>query len=222
MPARRKLPMTAEELLEAGVLVYLRGLGLRTGGRTVRAAAAAGRLDRARARSSYVNVIYIHTDEASMSIAERITTSHELADAVTAKLDEFGNPAWIALMSSGSSSGGRWASRSSPSRSGADAWDAAWRSTAGSARWSACRQDGPDARHAWRAAAAAGAPPPAAIAPSTNTAPRRCARLEEEQREFRDFLDRLRFAKDKAEFDQFMAERRNRPAPGSAAPGRKH
>jgi hypothetical protein len=38
-------------------------------------------------------------------------------------------------------------------------------------------------------------------------------RLEEEQREFRDFLDRLRFAKDKSEFDQFMAERRNRPAP---------
>ncbi len=38
-------------------------------------------------------------------------------------------------------------------------------------------------------------------------------RLEEEQREFRDFLDRLRFAKDKAEFDQFMADRRNRPAP---------
>ena len=36
-------------------------------------------------------------------------------------------------------------------------------------------------------------------------------RLEDEQREFRDFLDRLRFAKDKTEFDQFMAERRNRP-----------
>jgi len=35
-------------------------------------------------------------------------------------------------------------------------------------------------------------------------------RLEEEQREFRDFLDRLRFAKDKTEFDQFMADRRNR------------
>ena len=35
-------------------------------------------------------------------------------------------------------------------------------------------------------------------------------RLEEEQREFRDFLDRLRFAKDKTEFDAFMAERRNR------------
>ena len=39
-------------------------------------------------------------------------------------------------------------------------------------------------------------------------------RLEEEQREFREFLDRLRFAKDKAEFDQFMAERRNRPQQG--------
>jgi hypothetical protein len=38
-------------------------------------------------------------------------------------------------------------------------------------------------------------------------------RLEEEQREFRDFLDRLRFAKDKSEFDQFMTERRNRPQP---------
>jgi hypothetical protein len=36
-------------------------------------------------------------------------------------------------------------------------------------------------------------------------------RLEEEQREFREFLQRLRFAKDRAEFDQFMAERRNRP-----------
>ncbi len=36
-------------------------------------------------------------------------------------------------------------------------------------------------------------------------------RLEEEQKEFREFLDRLRFAKDKTEFDQFMAERRNRP-----------
>jgi uncharacterized protein DUF2852 len=36
-------------------------------------------------------------------------------------------------------------------------------------------------------------------------------RLEEEQQEFREFLNRLRHAKDKVEFDQFMAERRNRP-----------
>ncbi len=33
-------------------------------------------------------------------------------------------------------------------------------------------------------------------------------RLEDEQREFIEFLERLRHAKDKAEFDQFMAERR--------------
>jgi hypothetical protein len=38
-------------------------------------------------------------------------------------------------------------------------------------------------------------------------------RLEEEQREFMAFLDRLRHAKDKAEFDQFMAEHR-RPSNG--------
>ena len=35
-------------------------------------------------------------------------------------------------------------------------------------------------------------------------------RLEDEQHEFQDFLRRLRQAKDKAEFDQFMAERRTR------------
>jgi hypothetical protein len=40
-------------------------------------------------------------------------------------------------------------------------------------------------------------------------------RLEEEQREFREFLERLRKAKDKEEFDAFMAERRSRPAEGS-------
>ena len=37
-------------------------------------------------------------------------------------------------------------------------------------------------------------------------------RLEDEQKEFREFLERLRFAKDKTEFDQFMSERRNKPA----------
>ena len=45
-------------------------------------------------------------------------------------------------------------------------------------------------------------------------------RLEDEQKEFRDFLDRLRHARDKAEFDQFMAERRRPrdegPAPSAA------
>ena len=43
-------------------------------------------------------------------------------------------------------------------------------------------------------------------------------RLEDEQREFKDFLERLRFAKDKTEFDAFMAERRGRPEPQSPPP----
>jgi hypothetical protein len=38
-------------------------------------------------------------------------------------------------------------------------------------------------------------------------------RLEEEQRDFGAFLERLRYARDKAEFDQFMAELRQRGAP---------
>ncbi len=39
-------------------------------------------------------------------------------------------------------------------------------------------------------------------------------RLEAEQREFQDFVSRLRAAKDKAEFDQFMAERQKQSAVG--------
>ena len=43
-------------------------------------------------------------------------------------------------------------------------------------------------------------------------------RLEDEQKEFAEFLERLRFAKDKAEFDQFMNERRDRPPAPSPEP----
>jgi hypothetical protein len=43
-------------------------------------------------------------------------------------------------------------------------------------------------------------------------------RLEDEQKEFRDFLDKLRAAKDKSEFDQFMADRRNKPQTPPPAP----
>jgi len=39
-------------------------------------------------------------------------------------------------------------------------------------------------------------------------------RLEEEQREFLDFLERLRMAKDKAEFDEFLSDRRRRASEG--------
>jgi hypothetical protein len=40
-------------------------------------------------------------------------------------------------------------------------------------------------------------------------------RLEEEQRDFVEFLERLRFAKDKAEFDEFLAQRRRAAGPES-------
>lgn len=43
-------------------------------------------------------------------------------------------------------------------------------------------------------------------------------RLEEEQSEFKNFLDRLRHAKDKDEFDQFMAQHRTRPTPPNDQP----
>jgi hypothetical protein len=42
-------------------------------------------------------------------------------------------------------------------------------------------------------------------------------RLEDEQKEFAAFLERLRFAKDKAEFDQFMTQRRQPPVPPDSA-----
>jgi Protein of unknown function (DUF2852) len=43
-------------------------------------------------------------------------------------------------------------------------------------------------------------------------------RLEEEQREFREFLSRLRHAKDKEEFDAFMNQHRQRPTPPNDQP----
>ena len=43
-------------------------------------------------------------------------------------------------------------------------------------------------------------------------------RLEDEQKEFVDYLDRLRQARDRQEFEQFMAERRQRPARTDDAP----
>jgi len=53
----------------------------------------------------------------------------------------------------------------------------------------------------------------AATAPSTNTAWKPCGAWRKSRTEFRDFLDRLRHAKDKEEFDQFMAQHRTRPTP---------
>ncbi|RZN24904.1 DUF2852 domain-containing protein [Bradyrhizobium sp. Leo121] len=43
-------------------------------------------------------------------------------------------------------------------------------------------------------------------------------RLEEEQKEFKEFLSRLRHAKDKEEFDAFMNQHRQRPTPPNDQP----
>lgn len=132
---------------------------------------------------------------------------------IAAKLDELGRPAWIALMILGFIA---WwplglaalafiigSGRMSCSYHGGDRWQRKMermqdkmdrmrsRMGCGGDWWSYQRSSGNHAFDEYRAET--------------------LRRLEEEQKEFREFLDRLRQAKDKAEFDQFMAERRNRP-----------
>jgi uncharacterized protein DUF2852 len=133
---------------------------------------------------------------------------------ITAKLDEFGKPAWIALiilgfmawwplglsvlaftigsgrMGCGYRGGyGNWQNKMERMQAKMD-W---MRTRMSSGPWNYTPSSGNRAFDEYR----------------TET----LRRLEEEQREFREFLERLRFAKDKTEFDQFMAERRNRPTP---------
>ena len=90
--------------------------------------------------------------------------------------------------------------------------------TAGSTRWSACSARWIGCAAAWAAAAPWSAPPTSGNRAFDEYRTETLKRLEEEQREFRDFLERLRFAKDKTEFDQFMAERRAQPAPDAPPP----
>jgi hypothetical protein len=124
---------------------------------------------------------------------------------ITAKLDEFGKPAWIAATILGFMV---W-------------WPIGLATLAfviGSGRMSCGhnwqgKMDRMQSKMDWMRSKMAGPSGPS----SGNRAfddyrTETLRRLEEEQREFREFLDRLRFAKDKTEFDQFMAERRNRPS----------
>jgi hypothetical protein len=127
--------------------------------------------------------------------------------AIAAKLDEFGKPAWIALVILGFMA---W-------------WPLGLATLAfaiGSGRmgcgrhWDAGRWQRPDYMRdvtAWWKQ-----PPSSGNRAFDEYRIQTLKRLEEEQREFREFLERLRSAKDKAEFDQFMAERRNRE--GTSAP----
>lgn len=122
---------------------------------------------------------------------------------IAARLDEMGKPAWIALMvltfiiawpvglallayliwsgRMGCGSHGRWHGR----QERMERWREGWRRGWGGG------SSGNAAFDEYRAET--------------------LKRLEEEEKEFRDFLDRLRKAKDKAEFDQFMSERKSKP-----------
>jgi hypothetical protein len=65
----------------------------------------------------------------------------------------------------------------------------------------------------WSAGFGGGVPPASGNTAFDEYRAETLRRLEEEQKEFTEFLNRLRVAKDKSEFDQFMNERRNRPEP---------
>jgi hypothetical protein len=132
---------------------------------------------------------------------------------IVAKLDELGKPAWIVLMILGF-----WfwwplglatlafiygSGRMSCWNHGADRWQRKMdrmREKMGGGNW-------------W------GNPPSSGNHAFDEYRMETLRRLEEEQKEFRDFLDRLRHAKDKAEFDQFMAQRRNPPQGEAPAQG---
>ena len=142
---------------------------------------------------------------------------------ITAKLDELGKPAWIALIVLGFMvwwpiglsvlAFTIWSGRMGCGYYGGhDRWQNKMERMQHKMDWMRSRMSG------GRGAAAGTTRRRAATAPSTNTGPTRCAGSRKSSVEFREFLDRLRFAKDKTEFDQFMAERRNRQMPDTAAP----
>jgi hypothetical protein len=123
--------------------------------------------------------------------------------AVTAKLDEWGKPAWIAAIvlgfmvfwpvglltlayAIGSGRMGCGTHRADFSR-----WNKGWNKSWSRGGWPNARSSGNTAFDEYRSET--------------------IKRLEDEEQEFRDFLHRLRAAKDKTEFDQFMSERRSGP-----------
>jgi Protein of unknown function (DUF2852) len=148
---------------------------------------------------------------------------------ITAKLDEFGKPAWIVLIVLGFMAWWAlglailaftiWSGRMGCGyHGGHDRWQHKMERMQRKMDWMRSRMGGnPSGGNPW------GGNPWRNSGSSGNHAfdeyrSETLKRLEEEQREFREFLERLRFAKDKTEFDEFMAERRNRPAPDASPP----
>ena len=134
-----------------------------------------------------------------------------MADVV-ARIDDFGRPAWIALMVIGFIVFWPiglailayliWSGRMMGCGRYGDMQQ--WRERAAE-RWERKRERWERRMQGWGG--------PAGMRPSGNRAfdeyrDEALRRLEEEANEFRSFLERLRMAKDRAEFDDFMRERR--------------
>ena len=144
---------------------------------------------------------------------------------ITAKLDEFGKPAWIALIVLGfmawwplglvvlafTIGSGRMGCGY---HGGHDRWQHKMERMQRKMDWMRSKMAERPAVVRWRLW---GGPPSSGNHAFDEYRSETLRRLEEEQREFREFLERLRFAKDKTEFDAFMAERRNRPERRAAA-----
>ncbi len=135
--------------------------------------------------------------------------------AITAKLDEYGKPAWIALTVLGFMA---WwpvglatlaftigSGRMGCGYRGQERWQHKMDRLQSKMDWMRSKMGGggPNFGGGWGSGPSSGN---AAFDEYRNDT---LKRLEEEQREFKSFLERLRFAKDKTEFDAFMNERRN-------------
>jgi hypothetical protein len=149
------------------------------------------------------------------------------------KLDELGRPAWIALAVLGFiawwplglgvlafsiGSGRLWSGRMGCSHHYGDGrWQSRWQSKMERMQEKMDRMrakmDGTRAGSDWW-----GTPPSSGNKAFDDYRSETLRRLEDEQREFKEFLERLRFAKDRAEFDQFMNERRDRPEQEGSQP----
>jgi hypothetical protein len=137
---------------------------------------------------------------------------------ITAKIDEFGKAAWIALIVAGFwvfwplglaiLAFTIWSGRMGCGYYGGhDRWQHKMERMQRKMDWMRAKMGGAGSGAPW------GGYPSSGNRAFDEYRSETLRRLEDEQREFRAFLDRLRMAKDKAEFDQFMAERRDRPAP---------
>ena len=134
------------------------------------------------------------------------------AMTLTDKIDDYGRPAWILLTVLGFVvwwpiglallAFTIWSGRMACSRYGMERWQD---------KMSRMQEKMDRVRTQMQAAAAdSGLPPTSGNRAFDEYRAETLRRLEEEQREFQEFLGRLREAKDKAEFDQFMADRRGR------------